>query len=47
MQGNLIARKELPAQSLHNLSLAQRQPGIYLIRVINNFEIKTSKIIKQ
>ena len=47
MQGNLITRKELPVQSLHNLSLAHRQPGIYLIRLFNGIKIETSKINKQ
>lgn len=47
MQGHLITRKELPAQSLHKLTLAQRQPGIYLIRVLSGLNIETGKIIKQ
>jgi hypothetical protein len=47
IQGHLITRNELPAQRLYNLSLAGRQPGIYLIRVIKDYEIETSKIIKQ
>jgi len=47
MQGHLITRNELPAQRHYNLSLAGRQPGIYLVRIIKDYEIETSKIIKQ
>lgn len=47
MQGHLITKSELPSPMLYNLSLAKWQPGIYLVRVINNNEIETSIIIKQ
>jgi uncharacterized protein (TIGR02145 family) len=47
MQGHLITRRELLGQKHYNLSLTGRQPGIYLIRVLKDNEIGTSKIIKQ
>jgi hypothetical protein len=47
MQGNLIIRKDFPAQSLYDLSLVKHQPGIYLIRVLNGLKFETGKIIIQ
>jgi hypothetical protein len=46
-QGHLVLDKILPAQKNHNFSIAGRQPGIYLIRVLRDQEIGTGKIIKQ
>lgn len=47
MQGQLIFSNELPVQQRHTLSLTERQPGIYLIRVLQNNNIGIVKIIKQ
>jgi hypothetical protein len=47
MQGHLITRVELPTEQQYNFSLAERQSGIYIIRVMNNNSIGTSRIIKQ
>jgi hypothetical protein len=47
MQGHLITSNVLPSKPRHNLSLAGRQPGVYLIRVLNGLEVGTTKIIKQ
>lgn len=47
MQGHLILSKELPVEQRYTLSLAERQPGIYLIRVLKDKEIGICKIIKQ
>jgi hypothetical protein len=47
MQGNLLLWKELPAERLNNLSIAGRQAGIYLVKVMNKNQVGTVKIIKQ
>ncbi len=47
MQGRLITRSELPAQTQHSLSLGGQQQGVFLIRVVQDQEIGTGKIIKQ
>lgn len=46
MQGNLIFGKELPAERLNNLSIAGRQAGIYLVRVMKQDQVGIGKIIK-
>jgi hypothetical protein len=47
MQGSLVLGKELPAERLNSLSIAGRQPGIYLLRVMKENQLGTVKIIKQ
>lgn len=47
MQGQLITRNELPAEWRYTFSIAEHQPGIYLMRIIKDQEIGTTKIIKQ
>lgn len=47
MQGHLILSNVLPFKQRYLLSLAERQPGIYLIRILINNEIGITKIIKQ
>jgi len=47
MQGSIIMSKELIPASHHRFSLADRQSGVYIIRVMNNNQIGTSRIIKQ
>lgn len=46
IQGHLITRNELTAERSYNFSLYEHQPGIYLIRIIKDQKIGTSKIIK-
>ncbi len=47
MQGSPVFGKELPAERLNNLSIAGRQAGIYLVKVMNQDQVGTAKIIKQ
>jgi len=47
MQGSIIMSKELIPASHHQFSLSDRQSGVYIIRVVNNNQIGTSRIIKQ
>ncbi len=47
MQGHLILSNELPAEQSQTLSMSGRQPGIYIIKVLQNKNIGISKIIKQ
>jgi len=47
MQGNLVSAQEFPASSLYSMSLKDRQPGIYLVRVIQGNEVGGLKVIKK
>lgn len=47
MQGYLFFSNELPLEQSYTISLAERQPGIYLIRVLKDNEKGILKIIKQ
>jgi len=47
MQGRLLFSNELPAEQSQTLSLSGRQPGIYIIKVMQNKNTGISKIIKQ
>jgi hypothetical protein len=47
IQGHLILSQELPLDQRYTLSLSGKQPGIYIIRVMNNNNLGTSRIIKQ
>jgi PKD repeat protein len=47
IQGHLILSRELPPEQRYTFSLAEKQPGIYIIRVMNNNILGTSRIIKQ
>jgi hypothetical protein len=47
IQGHLIMSNELPTKQRYTFSLTGKQPGIYIIRVMNNHNIGTSRIIKQ
>jgi hypothetical protein len=46
MQGNMILSNQLPVQQFHTLSLENRQPGIYLIRVLKNNQSGTTRLIR-
>lgn len=45
--GHLIFSREMPSKRLHALSLSERQPGMYIIRVVNKNKIGTARIIKR
>lgn len=45
-QGNLILESSEPVAKQYNLSIANQPPGIYLIRVLRDFEFGIQKIIK-
>ncbi|MDP3013780.1 MAG: T9SS type A sorting domain-containing protein, partial [Candidatus Subteraquimicrobiales bacterium] len=47
LKGERINSAKLPAEKLYNLSLADRQPGIYMIRVMKNNETGVMKILKK
>ncbi|MBE0664049.1 MAG: T9SS type A sorting domain-containing protein [Bacteroidales bacterium] len=47
IQGLLISNTQLPTGKLFNFSLAERQPGIYLIRVLRDKEVSIGKITKR
>lgn len=46
-QGRLVLGKGLPAGKQHILTIAGKQPGIYLIRVMKENQLGIGKIIKQ
>jgi hypothetical protein len=45
--GHLVLAKQLPAEKLSFFTIADRQTGIYLIRVLKDQETGTGKIIRQ
>lgn len=47
MQGKLLSAQELPALSRYNISLKDRQPGIYLIRLVMNGQTGVAKVVKK
>jgi uncharacterized protein (TIGR02145 family) len=47
MQGNLLSAQKLPASSLYSMSLKNRQPGFYLVRVVMNDQLGVAKVVKK
>jgi hypothetical protein len=45
-QGNLVYETQLPASKQYNLSIGDKQPGFYLVRVLRDNDMGIKKIIK-
>ncbi len=47
MQGNLVLSREMPASELIELNITEKQPGMYLIRIMSNGNMGVAKIVKK